>query len=55
MASPIISRARILAEFDRLKAQCYEFSDPELCILVAANLGVSIEAVAEVLAHKEAA
>ena len=55
MASPIVSRARILAEFDRLKANAYEFSDPELHILVAANLGLAVEAVVEVLAHKEAA
>lgn len=55
MAGQIISRERIRAEFERLKANAYEFSDPELCILVAASLGVSIEAVVEVLAHKEAA
>lgn len=55
MAGQIVSRERIRAEFDRLKASAYEFSDPELCILVAANLGVSIEAVAETLAHKESA
>lgn len=51
----IVSKDKIRAEFDRLKASAYEFSDPELCILVAANLGVSIEAVAETLAHKESA
>lgn len=55
MAGQIVSRERIRAEFDRLKASAYEFSDPELCILIAANLGVSIEAVVEVLGHKEAA
>lgn len=55
MASPIISRARIHAEFARLKANAYEFSEPELHILVAANLGLAVEAVVEVLAHKEAA
>lgn len=51
----IVSKDKIRAEFDRLKASAYEFSDPELCILVAANLGLAIEAVVEVLAHKEAA
>jgi len=55
MAGQIVSRERIRAEFDRLKANAYEFSDPELCILVAANLGLPVEAVVEVLEHKEAA
>lgn len=51
----IVSKDKIRAEFDRLKANAYEFSDPELCILVAANLVLPIEAVVEVLGHKEAA
>lgn len=51
----IVSKDKIRAEFDRLKASAYELSDPELCILVAANLSLPVEAVAEVLAHKEAA
>lgn len=53
MASPIVSRARILSEFDRLKAQCYEFSDPELCILVAANLCIDISTVQDVVRQRE--
>lgn len=51
----IVARDRVHVEFDRLKAQCYEFSDPELHILVAANLGLAVEAVAEVLGQREAA
>jgi hypothetical protein len=35
-----VTTTQVLAEFDRIKSQCYEFSDPELCILVGANLSV---------------
>lgn len=51
----IVSKDKIRAEFDRLKANAYEFSDPELCILVAANLGLAVEAVVDVLGQREAA
>jgi hypothetical protein len=48
MADQIMSKEKILAEFDRIKAGSYEFSDEEICILVAANLGVAIEAARRV-------
>lgn len=51
----IVSKDKIRAEFDRLKANAYEFSDPELHILVAANLGLAVEAVVEVLGQRGAA
>lgn len=51
----IVSKDKIRAEFDRLKASAYEFSDPELCILVAANLSLPVEAVVEVLRQNETA
>jgi hypothetical protein len=49
MAGPIVTRERIQAEFDRIKAHAYEFSEAEICILVAANLVVPVEAVLEVV------
>ena len=45
MPAPIVTQDRIRAEFNRIKANCYEFSDAEICILVAANLVVTIESV----------
>jgi len=54
MADQIVSRGRIQAEFERIKANAYEFSDPEICILVAANLALPLEAVVEVVGKKEA-
>lgn len=53
MAGQIVSRERIRAEFDRLKASAYEFSDPELCILVAANLCIDISTVQDVVRQRE--
>lgn len=55
MPSPIISRDRILAEFDRIKTNQYEFSEPEICVLVAANLCVPYESVQQVVEEREAA
>lgn len=49
MATQIIPIERVLAEFDRLKAQCYEFSDPELCILVAANFCLPVDLVIDLV------
>lgn len=48
MPAPIVTQDRIRAEFDRIKANCYEFSDAEICILVAANLLTPIESVQDV-------
>lgn len=48
MPAPIVTQERIQAEFNRIKANCYEFSDAEICILVAANLLVPIESVNDV-------
>lgn len=48
MPAPIVTQDRIRAEFDRIKANCYEFSDAEICILVAANLLTTIESVQDV-------
>lgn len=46
MPSPIVSRDRIKAEFDRVKATTYEFSDAELCAMVAAQFpGMSLDTV----------
>lgn len=54
--TPIVPIEKIQAEFARIKANAYEFSDPEICILVAANLLVPIEAVNDLcLKNKEAA
>ena len=53
MAGQIVSKELILAEFDRLKDQAYEFSDAELCIIVAANTHASIEAVQHTVAERE--
>ena len=50
MAAPIISHDLILAEFDRIKANAYEFSDAEICILVAANTLADVEDVRRVVA-----
>lgn len=48
MPSPIVPIDRIRAEFDRIKSNAYEFSEPEICILVAANLLIPIESVTAV-------
>ena len=53
--TPIVPIEKIRAEFGRIKANAYEFSDPEICILVAANLMVPIESVNEVCLKKEVA
>jgi hypothetical protein len=53
MAGQIVSKELILAEFDRLKDQAYEFSDAELCIIVAANTQAAIEAVQHTVAERE--
>lgn len=45
MPAPIVTKDRIRAEFDRIKAQHYGFSDGEIVILVSANLLVPIESV----------
>ena len=50
-----VSHDRVHAEFDRLKAGPHKFSEAEMHALVAAVLGLPVEAVVEVLAHKEAA
>jgi hypothetical protein len=49
----IIPKDKILAEFDRLKAQAYEFSDAELCIIVAANTFADVDVVQRVVAERE--
>lgn len=55
MAGHIVTREKVLAEFDRIKANAYEFSDAEICILVAANLGLSFETVQQVVDEREVA
>jgi len=45
MPASIVTQERIQAEFNRIKANCYEFSDAEICILVAANLLTPVENV----------
>lgn len=56
MAGQIVSKDKIKAEAERIRTSypC-EFEHIEVCVLVGMNLGVDPEAVAEVLAHKEAA
>lgn len=50
MTAPTITNAQILAEFERVESQRYGFSQGEICILVAANLGTTVEAVQAVIA-----
>ena len=52
----IVSKDKIQAEAERIRSSYPgEFEHIEVCVLVGMNLGVDPEAVAEVLAHKEAA
>jgi len=52
----IVSKEKIQAEAERIRTSYPgEFEPIEVCVLVGMNLGVDPEAVAEVLAHKEAA
>lgn len=49
-----VTHTQVLAEFDRIKSQCYEFSDPELCILVGANLSVDHTQVERIVIERTA-
>ena len=52
MADQIVPREKVLAEFGRIKSNAYEFSDAEICILVAANTLVAVEVVGRVVAER---
>lgn len=54
MPAPIVTQDHVRAEFNRIKANCYEFSDAEICILVAANLLVTIKFVEHSISEVEA-
>jgi len=51
MAGNIISKEKVLTEFERLRSTQYELSVPELCAILAKRLCCDPETIAAVVAE----